>query len=188
MFHCHIFTVYLPWNFTQGDRLTLISMQSGGPRAQISGRLKLRVKPWAQISGRKAPGLTRGLSPFYITKGGGEPRVKPGFGVLRCRPWTQYLKVKSGLTLSQVTCVVDPPLQYSEYRLGVGQGLSWGPLGPCWEFVLRCGLRFAHGFDWWIFADPKIFCDGSQMHHTLQKILARFRESLKLIKEKIVIN
>jgi hypothetical protein len=32
----------------------------------------------AQISGRQAPGLTRGSSPFYITNAGCEPRVKPG--------------------------------------------------------------------------------------------------------------
>jgi hypothetical protein len=40
----------------------------------------------AQISGRQTPGLTRGSPPFYITNAGGEPRLNPGFGVLRCGP------------------------------------------------------------------------------------------------------
>jgi hypothetical protein len=30
--------------------------------------------PWAQISGRQAPGLTQGSPPFYITNAEDEPR------------------------------------------------------------------------------------------------------------------
>jgi hypothetical protein len=41
------------------------------PGMRFSDLMEL-IQSWAHISGSKALGLTRGLSPFYITKGGGD--------------------------------------------------------------------------------------------------------------------